>query len=325
MERLEREILARLDIADPYAARDEAGSTPDDHARHRSQTQPSSCSRPRRSSRATCRCRCAPRRARRRELVPRVLRALFGWKTGSIRADLENVLEAATPAKPASRRKRAPCSRISSALRERRIDDVMVPRADIVAVQQDISLGELVKVFESAGHSRLVVYNDTLDDPGRHGAHPRPDRLHDRARRGRAGKASQAQEAAAGRPRSRRDRSVDAAVGDQNHARDPVRAAVDAGDRSARQDAGDAHPSGAGDRRIRRHRRPGVDRGHRRADRRRHRGRARRRRASPPSCASPTARSRRRARQPRRRRAASARNSTSARPPKRSIRSAVIS
>jgi CBS domain containing-hemolysin-like protein len=50
-------------------------------------------------------------------------------------------------------------------LRERRIDDVMVPRADIVAVQQEIALGELMKVFESAGHSRLVVYNDTLDDP----------------------------------------------------------------------------------------------------------------------------------------------------------------
>ncbi len=41
----------------------------------------------------------------------------------------------------------------------------MVPRADIIAVQQDIPLGELVKLFESAAHSRLVVYNDTLDDP----------------------------------------------------------------------------------------------------------------------------------------------------------------
>jgi CBS domain containing-hemolysin-like protein len=50
-------------------------------------------------------------------------------------------------------------------LRERRLDDLMVPRADIVAVQQDIPLGELVKVFENAPHSRLVVYNDTLDDP----------------------------------------------------------------------------------------------------------------------------------------------------------------
>jgi CBS domain containing-hemolysin-like protein len=41
----------------------------------------------------------------------------------------------------------------------------MVPRADIIAIQQDIPLGELVKVFENAGHSRLVVFNDTLDDP----------------------------------------------------------------------------------------------------------------------------------------------------------------
>jgi CBS domain containing-hemolysin-like protein len=50
-------------------------------------------------------------------------------------------------------------------LRECRIESVMVTRADIVAVQQDITLGELVKVFAGAGHSRLVVYNDTLDDP----------------------------------------------------------------------------------------------------------------------------------------------------------------
>jgi hemolysin (HlyC) family protein len=41
----------------------------------------------------------------------------------------------------------------------------MVPRADIIAVQQDIHLGELLKMFASAGHSRLVVYDDTLDDP----------------------------------------------------------------------------------------------------------------------------------------------------------------
>src|SRR5262249_56637969 len=49
-------------------------------------------------------------------------------------------------------------------LRERRVLDVMVPRADIIGVQRDIALGELMKVFESAGHSRLVVYDDTLDD-----------------------------------------------------------------------------------------------------------------------------------------------------------------
>jgi len=50
-------------------------------------------------------------------------------------------------------------------LHERRIADVMVHRADIVAVRRDIPLGELMSLFESASHSRLVVYNDTLDDP----------------------------------------------------------------------------------------------------------------------------------------------------------------
>ncbi len=32
-------------------------------------------------------------------------------------------------------------------LRETRIERIMVPRADIIAVQQDIALGDLVKVF----------------------------------------------------------------------------------------------------------------------------------------------------------------------------------
>jgi CBS domain containing-hemolysin-like protein len=40
----------------------------------------------------------------------------------------------------------------------------MVPRADIIAVRQDITLGELLKVFANQGHSRLVVYDETLDD-----------------------------------------------------------------------------------------------------------------------------------------------------------------
>jgi CBS domain containing-hemolysin-like protein len=46
-----------------------------------------------------------------------------------------------------------------------RVDDVMVPRADIVAVSNDASLGDLLKQFRTAGHSRLPVYGETLDDP----------------------------------------------------------------------------------------------------------------------------------------------------------------
>ena len=73
------------------------------------------------------------------------------------------------------------CSNIL-ALRERRVDDVMVPRADIVAVQQDIALGELVKVFESAGAFAPRRLRRDARRSDRHGAHPRPHRLHDRAR-----------------------------------------------------------------------------------------------------------------------------------------------
>ena len=46
-----------------------------------------------------------------------------------------------------------------------RVDDVMVPRADIVATDKSASLDELSKAFREAGHSRLPVYEDTLDNP----------------------------------------------------------------------------------------------------------------------------------------------------------------
>ena len=97
--------------------------------------------------------------------ITRVLRALFNWKPSTARADLQTVLEnGAFGESGFSPQERVMLANILS-LRGRRVDDVMVPRADIIAVQQDISLGELIKVFEGAGHSRLVVYNDTLDDP----------------------------------------------------------------------------------------------------------------------------------------------------------------
>jgi magnesium and cobalt transporter len=45
------------------------------------------------------------------------------------------------------------------------IADVMVPRADIVAVEEKTSLAELVALFREAQHSRLPLYRETLDDP----------------------------------------------------------------------------------------------------------------------------------------------------------------
>jgi CBS domain containing-hemolysin-like protein len=95
----------------------------------------------------------------------RALRTLFGWKPSTMRSDLTDILEAMSPGESGFSPEESRMLKNILGLRERRVGDVMVPRADIIAVQQDIKLGELVRVFEGASHSRLVVYDDTLDDP----------------------------------------------------------------------------------------------------------------------------------------------------------------
>src|SRR5215468_7935644 len=103
-------------------------------------------------------------RENRESWLNRMMRAVFGWSPTSIRSDLKVLLDGAAAETGFSPDETRMLKNILS-LGERRLDDLMVPRADIVAVQQDIPLGELVKVFENAAHSRLVVYNDTLDEP----------------------------------------------------------------------------------------------------------------------------------------------------------------
>lgn len=45
------------------------------------------------------------------------------------------------------------------------VEDVAIPKADIVAVPVDMSKDELVQVFRDSGLSRLPVYEGTLDNP----------------------------------------------------------------------------------------------------------------------------------------------------------------
>ena len=47
---------------------------------------------------------------------------------------------------------------------ELRVDDVMVPRADVIAVDVSTPLDDVVEVMKQEGHSRLPVYRDNLDD-----------------------------------------------------------------------------------------------------------------------------------------------------------------
>jgi CBS domain containing-hemolysin-like protein len=51
------------------------------------------------------------------------------------------------------------------ALRETRVDDVMIHRADVVAVSEDVAFGQLLLTFADGGHSRLPVHAGSLDEP----------------------------------------------------------------------------------------------------------------------------------------------------------------
>jgi len=93
------------------------------------------------------------------------LRAAVGLKApASIREELANALASEDVAEGFSPEERAMLSKILR-LREVRVDDIMVPRADIEAVNIDIHIGELFSSFLSSGHSRMPVYRDSLDDP----------------------------------------------------------------------------------------------------------------------------------------------------------------
>ncbi len=50
-------------------------------------------------------------------------------------------------------------------LRRMRVEDVALPKADIVAIPTSITKAELVQVFRDSGLTRLPVYDGTLDTP----------------------------------------------------------------------------------------------------------------------------------------------------------------
>lgn len=46
-----------------------------------------------------------------------------------------------------------------------RVEDIMVPRADIIAIDETDSMSDLLETFERAGVSRVPLFSETLDDP----------------------------------------------------------------------------------------------------------------------------------------------------------------
>ncbi len=45
-----------------------------------------------------------------------------------------------------------------------KVEDILVPRVDVVAVEEDSTMEEVLALFEKTGYSRLPVYKDTIDN-----------------------------------------------------------------------------------------------------------------------------------------------------------------
>ena len=45
-----------------------------------------------------------------------------------------------------------------------KVDDVMIPRASIIAIQQNYSFEEITNIIDKESHSRMPVYRKDLDD-----------------------------------------------------------------------------------------------------------------------------------------------------------------
>ena len=93
-------------------------------------------------------------------------RQRLSFKSGErLRADLEEVLEEDdSRSAPFSEEERTMLRSILE-LREHRAVDLALPRTDIISVQKEITLGDLIATFEDCGHTRLIVHDDSLDDP----------------------------------------------------------------------------------------------------------------------------------------------------------------
>jgi CBS domain containing-hemolysin-like protein len=104
------------------------------------------------------------------EKPPSLLRRLSNLLRGSnstaqIRESLEEVIEESERENTAlSAPERTMLSNLLK-FGELKVSDVMIPRAEIVAVEEGTPLDGLVALFREAQHSRLPVYRETPDDP----------------------------------------------------------------------------------------------------------------------------------------------------------------
>jgi CBS domain containing-hemolysin-like protein len=93
------------------------------------------------------------------------LRAIIGLENPTLRDTIEDALRTGNGAEGAfTDQEREMLLRLLhyNALR---VEDVMVPRADIIAVEDTESVGAVLQKFVAAGVSRMPLFHETLDDP----------------------------------------------------------------------------------------------------------------------------------------------------------------
>jgi len=92
------------------------------------------------------------------------LRDLLGIGAPSVRDDIEDALAGSAPSGDFTPHERTLLRNVLQ-LHDVRVNDLMIPRADVVSLRIEASVGEAIELFRTAAHSRLPVYHETLDDP----------------------------------------------------------------------------------------------------------------------------------------------------------------
>jgi CBS domain containing-hemolysin-like protein len=92
------------------------------------------------------------------------LKALF-IRPPSLRDDIEEALEQETSGETQefTASERTILQNVLT-LSDKHVEDVMVPRADIEAIDIECTLGDMVARFRKVGHSRIPVYSGTIDN-----------------------------------------------------------------------------------------------------------------------------------------------------------------
>lgn len=103
------------------------------------------------------------------DFVGRVRTALlsaFGIKpNGTARSEIEDAIAADEAAGATLSADERAMLRAILKLGDMEVEDVMVPRADIEAIDVESTLAEVIAIYRESGHSRMPAYRETLDEP----------------------------------------------------------------------------------------------------------------------------------------------------------------